>query len=653
MFFDFVISDFFNLSINIKTWHFLTIKVNIDFKFTFNDLCINTDCETFMTNRIYVTAMLSNVMFKVKVTASLRIKNIDNVVVFSTESIILNFSFSEILDEKSTIVKFAKKIRLMNNLSIKILIEMNIIRFEYITINASILIIDSCKDLKVDLFSISKDASIKKIVICSLTTTIFFHSIVKILIKLRKKKELFNRDYMFHSKRMIRLDNENEIFSHIVNSNFFETLIINNSNNSITILKRFRLNVVKEFDDEKCYMMFSKNAHLTIDNWNSFKLKIKAMLATALSESTEIIIDFDITIYETKSAQHFIKKIVEFYFSIWSDAENIVNISKENWMSVNLLSETKISQIKIYSVESKNKQLIDEVFDKLHAQKRMKYSKYSISHKYSIFVIWRTILKLEQELVRKKRVVINIKELNKIIETNNYSMSLQSDITSTIAECEYISVFDVASFFYQWNVRLKDRHKLTIISHRDQKQFNVAVMRFKEFSTYVQKQIDVILRKHKDYSRVFINDIVIYSKTLKNHIKHLHAIFSLLKSFNISLNLEKSFLNYSSIQLLKQKVDVFDLIIVSEKIEAIIKFEFLRNLKNFEIYLDFIEWLRHYISYYAQKSNSLQIRKISLLRLIFSNKDVFRKAYSIRVDLTNIIDFERNFYEQLQEAFNR
>ena len=653
VFFDFVISDFSSLSINIKTWHFLTIKASIDLKFTLNDLCIDTDCETFMTNRIYVTAMLSNFMFKIKVTASLKVKSIDNVVVFSTESIILNFSFSETFDEKSAIVKFAKKIRLMNNLSIKILIEMNIIELECMTINANTLIIDSCKDLKVDLFSISKDASIKRIVVCSTATTIFFHSTMKILIKLREKKELSNRDYMFHSQRMTRLDNENEIFSHIVNSNFSEALIINNSNNSITISRRFRLNVVKEFDDEKCYMMFSKNAHLTIDNWNSSKLKVKAMLAAALSESTEIITDFDITIYETKSAQHLIKEIVEFYFSIWFDAENIVNIAKENWMSVNLLSETKISQVKIYSIKSKNKQLIDEVFDKLHAQRRMKYSKYSISHEYSIFVTWRTILKSEQESVRKKRVVVDIRELNKIIETDNYFMSLQSDIISTIAKCEYISVFDVASFFYQWNVRLKDRHKLTMISHRDQKQFNVAIMRFKEFSTYVQRQIDVILRKHKDYSRVFINDIVVYSKTLKNHIKYLHAIFNLLKSFNISFNSDKSFLNYSSIQLLKQKVDAFDLTIASEKIEAIVKLEFFRNLKNFETYFDFIEWLKHYISYYAQKSNLLQIRKTNLLRLILSNKEFFRKAYSIRVDFMNIIDFERNFYEQLQKTFSR
>lgn len=76
------------------------------------------------------------------------------------------------------------------------------------------------------------------------------------------------------------------------------------------------------------------------------------------------------------------------------------------------------------------------------------------------------MLKPEQESIRKERIVVNIRGLNKITEVDNYFMSLQVDITSAIAGCNYISVFDAAAFFYQWNVRVEDRSKLTVISHR-------------------------------------------------------------------------------------------------------------------------------------------------------------------------------------------
>lgn len=114
-------------------------------------------------------------------------------------------------------------------------------------------------------------------------------------------------------------------------------------------------------------------------------------------------------------------------------------------------------------------------------------------------------------------------------------------------------------------------------------------MRFKESSAYVQRQIDTILRSHKEYSRIFIDDIVIYSKTLKDHIQHLHTIFDLLRSRNISLSSIKIFLDYSSVQLLEQKIDAFDFITAVEKIEVIVRLQFSETFKDLEIYLEFTE----------------------------------------------------------------
>ena len=667
MLFEIVFSNFIFiiescLNINIKTWHFLTVKVSIDIKSTINDLCIDTDCGTFMTNRSFIFTMISNYASKVKVIASLRVKDIKDAIVSSIEIIILDFSFSEVFNEAFAVAKLFRKIRIVDNLSVKIFIEMNIIDFEKMTINANTLIIDSCKNIKIDLSAISKDDSVKRVVVCALTTTISSHISMNVAIKLRERHELSSRDYMFHSQRHIALDREKEVFSHIVNSKFFKVMIINSFNQFVTLSKRCRLSVIKEFEKEECYIASEYDAHFATNNWDdASKLQIRTMLADwqtitfemTTFDASKIVIDSNIIIYDTNSNQNKIRQVAKIYFKLWSDDDDAtMKIPESDWMSINLLSDAKIPIAKVYSIGSKDKQLIDEMFNKLHKQERMKYIKYSTAHDYSVFVVWRTILKSGQESVRKDRVVIDIRELNKITETDNYFMSLQTDITSAVTECKYISVFDAAIFFYQWNVRLENRSKLTVIFHRGQEQFNVAMMSFKKSSVYVQRQIDTILRDHRDYSRVFIDDIVVYSKTLDDHIQHLHTIFSLLQSLNISLNSFKSFLNYSSMQLLEQKVNAFDLTTATEKIETIVKLEFFKTLKDFETYLDFIEWLRHYIFYFAQKSNSLQIRKVNLLRSA-SIKSMSRKFYSARTNLLKIIEQKLDFYEQIQKTFNR
>lgn len=106
--------------------------------------------------------MLSDYADKIKVTTSLRIKDIKNAMIFFTEIIILNFNFSKIINEELTIVKLFKEVRIVNNLSVEVLIEINIINSVKMTINVNILIIDSCKNTKVDLSAISKKNSIKK-----------------------------------------------------------------------------------------------------------------------------------------------------------------------------------------------------------------------------------------------------------------------------------------------------------------------------------------------------------------------------------------------------------------------------------------------------------------------------------------------------------
>ena len=328
----------------------------------------------------------------------------------------------------------------------------------------------------------------------------------------------------------------------------------------------------------------------------------------------------------------------------------MIDIFEKDWMSITLKLDARIDATKIYSLEFLDREFVDQEFNKLHDQDRMQFITQFTFFEWFVFVIWRTIEKIDE---KKERVVMNIRDLNKIIVTNFYSLSLQFDITSLVFECNYIIVVDVADFFHQWRVKIFDRVKLTIVSHRDQEQFNVVAMRFKNFSSYVQRQIDNMLRSCRDYARVYVNDIVIFSKILSKHLNHLHSIFDLLDIKEITLSLKKSFLDYSTITLLDQKIDAFELTTIADKIVVIKRLKFSYKFSDLKLYLRLIDWLRDYVSFYAQKVESLQRRKILLLRMSPSNKGRLRKIYSQRIVLKSSINEELDFYRQLQKFFDR
>ena len=77
----------------------------------------------------------------------------------------------------------------------------------------------------------------------------------------------------------------------------------------------------------------------------------------------------------------------------------------------------------------------------------------------------------------------------------------------------------------------------------------MTIIKFKNLSIYVQRKIDIIFRTYRAFVRVYIDDVVVFNRILKKHLKHLHIIFALFESFNITFLFKKSFFDYFTIAL--------------------------------------------------------------------------------------------------------
>ena len=66
----------------------------------------------------------------------------------------------------------------------------------------------------------------------------------------------------------------------------------------------------------------------------------------------------------------------------------------------------------------------------------------------------------------------------------------------------------------------------------------------------MQRQTNTILRPFKDFAKAFVDDIIIFSRTLVEHLSHLRYIFELFRRRRVSLSLIKLFISYLSVTLL-------------------------------------------------------------------------------------------------------
>ena len=171
-------------------------------------------------------------------------------------------------------------------------------------------------------------------------------------------------------------------------------------------------------------------------------------------------------------------------------------------------------------------------------------------------------------------------------------------------------------------------------------------MNYKNNSIYVQRQIDRLLRQQRRFARIYVNDIVIFFKTKKKHQRHLRKFFEILIKNNISIKSTKTFIDYSFVSLLKQKIDFFDLTTTIEKLKIIFKFRFSRTFRQLKTYLKLTEWLRDYIINYVDIFKSLQNRKTKMLRHESIINSV-RRFYFFKTRLNNSTKVKIVFYKTL------
>ena len=146
----------------------------------------------------------------------------------------------------------------------------------------------------------------------------------------------------------------------------------------------------------------------------------------------------------------------------------------------------------------------------------------------------------------------------------------------------------------------------------------------------VQQQMDWILWAIHTFTRDYVNNIIIFSKTLDEHVSHLHQVFQLFQDLGISLEPKKSYLGYPTVTLLGQWIDALGLTTASEKIKVISDLQFPLTLKALETYLGLTGWVRSYIPYYAQVTAPLQARKMALAKAA-PTKGTARKQHTSRV----------------------
>ena len=308
-----------------------------------------------MIDRKYLKKTVFDCFNKIIIETVTKVRKIKIAIIISNEIIKLEMKISNFVLDKTARAKITEIFHIIDNLTTKILIKMNIIESERMKLNCKKLIIENCQKISVNLIStIFTEQKIKRVVTCSAISAISFHFSKFIAAIVRDKfKHFSNRDFMFHSSHDNRFDMKNDVLFHVVNANFSCVHIRNTFNDTMIISRRWRLSTLQEYENDECYLISSKNAHFAFEQWiiHIKKLTVRTLLIT-FNEKT---LFNEIIIYDTLDTASILTKVANQYSRLWSNDEKIINISSKRWMSIILKTDAKIAAAKMYSLSLKKR----------------------------------------------------------------------------------------------------------------------------------------------------------------------------------------------------------------------------------------------------------------------------------------------------------
>lgn len=101
------------------------------------------------------------------------------------------------------------------------------------------------------------------------------------------------------------------------------------------------------------------------------------------------------------------------------------------------------------------------------------------------------------------------------------------------------------------------------------------------------------------FALVYIDDIVIFSKTFEEHISHIDQVFGVINKAKLTLSPSKCHFGYQSLLLLGQKVSRLGLSTHKEKVDAILQLEEPKTPHDLQIFLGMMVYFSGYVPFYA------------------------------------------------------
>ena len=219
-------------------------------------------------------------------------------------------------------------------------------------------------------------------------------------------------------------------------------------------------------------------------------------------------------------------------------------------------------------------------------------------------------------LVRKRdgthRFCVDYRALNSVTKPDRFPLPRIDDLLDQLGESKYFSTIDLASGFWQIRMHPAAKEKTAFVTHQGLYEFRVMPFGLTNAPAVFQRLMQHVVcplnpTTGRDFVSVYLDDILVFSRTLEDHLMHLHTVIHRLKEVGLKLKPTKCRFVQHELEYLGHIVSCEGLKTNPRLVTAVQDFPLPRTVRDIKRFIGLASYYRRFILNFARLARPLHL----------------------------------------------
>jgi len=199
------------------------------------------------------------------------------------------------------------------------------------------------------------------------------------------------------------------------------------------------------------------------------------------------------------------------------------------------------------------------------------------------------------------RMCVDYRGLNNVTRKDSYPLPRIADCLDELSNATFFSTFDLRSGYFQVAMEEEDMDKTCFLTRKGTYRFKSMPFGLSNAPATFQRLMDAVLvGLNHDMCLVYLDDIILFSKSVEDHLIRLKLLFDRLRKANLKLKPSKCHLLQRTVHFLGHVISAGQVATEPEKIEQVVSWPVPKDVTEVRSYLGLVSYYRRFIKSFSE-----------------------------------------------------